>query len=124
MSMIQINNKTFKLKFGLKVFRLLGNAWNAPSLNAVMSKFACLQTMTDDLSFEQLDVIADLIVASCQANEENKESITKEEIDDLILYDSPAMMDAIQIVLLGFSESLPKSEPGKPIATKKKVAKK
>lgn len=123
MSIIQINNKTFKLKFGLKVFRLLGAAWNTPTLNATMAKFACLQTLSDDLSFEQLDVITDLILAAVQANEENVETITRDEIDEMILCDTPTMMDVIEKVLIGFTESLPKNEPGKLQATKK-VAKK
>lgn len=123
MSNIQINNKTFKLKFGLKVFRLLGTAWNAPSLNATMAHFACLQTMTDDLSYEQLDVITDLIIAAIQANEENVETITRDEIDEMILYDTPVMMEVIEKVLVGFSESLPKQDLGKLPAVKKAAKK-
>lgn len=123
MSIIQINNKTFKLKFGLKVFRILGTAWNAPSFNSTMAHFACLGTMTDDLSYEQLDIITDLILASIQANDENTETITRDEIDELFLLDTPAMMEVLQVVMLGFSESLPKQDLGKLPATKK-VAKK
>lgn len=119
MSIIQINNKTFKLKFGLKVFRLLGTAWNTPSLNATLARFACLQTMTDDLTYEQLDVITDLIIAAVQANEENTEVITRDEIDNMILYDAPVMMEVLEKVLLGFSDSLPKQDQGKLKAVKK-----
>jgi hypothetical protein len=123
MSIIQIKNKTFKLKFGLKVFRLLGTAWNTPTLNATMARFTCLQTLSDDLSFEQLDVITDLILAAVQANEENTEILTRDEIDDMILCDTPTMMNVIEKVLIGFTESLPKNDPGKLPAVKKAAKK-
>jgi hypothetical protein len=44
--------------------------------------------MADELTFDQLDIISDLIVAATQAHEENNETVTRDEIDDLILYDS------------------------------------
>ena len=108
---VNINEKTFKLQFGMKVFRLLSQTWNVPGLNGVMARFAVLQDMANELTFEQLDVIADLIIASVQANPENTQSVTRDEIDDLILYDSPAIMEVIEKVMQGFSDSLPKSNP-------------
>jgi hypothetical protein len=121
---ITINQKTFKLRFGMKVFRLLSTAWNVPGLNGVMARFAILQTMADELTFDQLDVISDLIVAATQAHEENTETVTRDEIDDLILYDSPAIMKVIEVVIQGFSDSLPKHEtPGKLKVAKKATAK-
>lgn len=119
---VNINEKTFKLQFGMKVFRLLSQTWNVPGLNGVMARFAVLQDMANELTFEQLDVIADLIIASVQANAENTESVTRDEIDDLILYDSAAIMGVIEKVMQGFSDSLPKSNPD--ASGKLKVAKK
>jgi hypothetical protein len=48
-----------------------------------------------------VDVISDLIVAATQAHEEN-ETVTRDEIDDLILYDSPAIMQVIEVVIQVF----------------------
>jgi hypothetical protein len=121
---ITINQKTFKLKFGMKVFRLLSAEWNVPGLNGVMARFAILQTMADELTFDQLDVISDLIVAATRANDENTETVTRDEIDDLILYDSAAIMQVIEVVIQGFSDSLPKQEtPGKQKIAKKSIVK-
>jgi hypothetical protein len=121
---ITINQKTFKLKFGMKVFRLLSAEWNVPGLNGVMARFAILQTMADELTFDQLDVISDLIVAATQAHGENTETVTRDEIDDLILYDSAAIMQVIEVVIQGFSDSLPKQEtPGKQKIAKKAIVK-
>jgi hypothetical protein len=121
---ITINQKTFKLRFGMKVFRLLSTAWDVPGLNGVMARFAILQTMADELTFDQLDIISDLIVAATQAHGENTETVTADEIDDLILYDSPAIMQVIEVVIQGFADSIPKQEtPGKPMIAKKATAK-
>jgi hypothetical protein len=121
---ITINQKTFKLRFGMKVFRLLSTEWNVPGLNGVMARFAILQTMADELTFDQLDVISDLIVAATQAHGENTETVTRDEIDDLILYDSAAIMQVIEVVIQGFSDSLPKQEtPGKQKIAKKAIVK-
>jgi hypothetical protein len=121
---ITINQKTFKLRFGMKVFRLLSAEWNVPGLNGVMARFAILQTMADELTFDQLDVISDLIVAATQAHGENTETVTRDEIDDLILYDSAAIMQVIEVVIQGFSDSLPKQEtPGKQKIAKKAIVK-
>jgi hypothetical protein len=74
--------------------------------------------MADELTFDQLD-ITDLIVAATQAHEENNETVTRDEIDDLILYDSPAIMQVIEVVIQGFSDSLPKPVTlGKPMTKK------
>lgn len=126
MSTIQINNKTFKLKFGLKVFRLLGKAWGVSTLNDTLVKFGCLGTIGDNLTYEQLDVITDLIIASVQANEENTETITRDEIDDLFLKDTVALLAVCEVVMIGFTECLPKAEennPGKSPAVKKTAKK-
>jgi hypothetical protein len=118
---ILINQKTFKLQFGMKVFRLLSKAWNIPGMNGVMARFAVLQNMADELTFEQLDVITDLILASIEANPENTETMSRDEIDDLILNDTTTIMAVIEKVMQGFSDSLPKNNVETP--GKQKIAK-
>ena len=110
-TVITINNKTFKLKFGLKVFRLLGSLWGTPTLNTTMARFGIFQTATEDLSFEQIDVISDLIITSIEANPENEETLTRDEIDELLLSDTTALVKVIEIVMKGLTESLPQLNP-------------
>jgi hypothetical protein len=119
---ISLNNKTFKLKFGLKVFRALGELWGTPSLNSTMARFSLFETATDDLTFEQIDVISDLIITAIESNPENEQSLSRDEIDDLFLSETALLMNAIEIVMKGLMASLPQSKPidqGKQIPRKK-----
>jgi hypothetical protein len=123
-TVITINNKTFKLKFGLKVFRLLGSLWGTSTLNTTMARLKIFETASEDLSFEQLDMIYDLIISAIEASEENTETLSRDEIDDLLLTDTEQIMGVIQTVINGLAASVPQSNPipggkSKP-ATKKK----
>jgi len=123
---ITINNKTFKLKFGLKVFRLLGDFWDLPTFGGVQQKvFSILSSITDDISFEQLDVINDVIIASIVSNLDNTEDLTRDELDDLFLSDTQTMMDIIKTVFSSFTESLSQPDTsGKQPAPKRGAKKK
>ena len=124
-----INKKTFVLKFGMKVFRLLGEKYDAPTLLGTQKKvLGVLSGMTDDISYEQLDTINNLVLACIQANPENSESITIDELDDLYMDDTKTMLSILTVVMTAFAKSLPqpdKSETkGKPKAPAKRVSKK
>jgi hypothetical protein len=111
---IKIKNKTFKLKFGLKVFRILGEFWEVPTLMGVQQKiFSAFEGMTDNISFEQIDVINGIVIACVQANVENTETITKDELDDLFLEDTKAMLGIVAVVMKEFIKSLPQPEEAK-----------
>jgi hypothetical protein len=118
---IEINGKSFVLQFGMKVFRLLSEKWNVPGINGIFQKLAVLETITDDVSFEQLDVINDLIVASVRSNPDNKEAISSDELDELFLSDTQAMMKIIEVVFQEFTKSIPQTKAvGKKNAASKK----
>jgi hypothetical protein len=124
-----INNKTFVLKFGMKVFRLLGEKFKTPTLMSTQQKvLGVLSGMTDDISFEQLDIINNLVMASIEANPENTEAITIDELDDLYMDDTKQMLDVITVVMNAFVKSLPQPDEsaseGKPKAPAKKVSEK
>lgn len=111
---INIKNKTFKLKFGLKVFRILGEFWQVPTLLGVQQKiFSVFEGMTDNISFEQIDVINEIVIACIQANGENTETISKYELDDLFLEDTKAMLEIVSVVMTSFIKSLPQPEEAK-----------
>lgn len=126
MTDIKINNKTFKLKFGLKVFRILGEAWNIPTLGGVQQHMLTVfSAFSDTISFSQLDFINNIILASIQANPENTETINADDLDDLFLSDTKTMLEIIQTVISEFVKSLPQPETsGKQLAPKKGAAKK
>lgn len=121
-TVITINKKTFKLKFGLKVFRLLGSLWGTPTLNTTMGRFAIFENASEDLSFEQIDVISDLIISAIEANPENEQTISRDEIDELLLSKTAEIMKVIEVVMAGLTASLPSANPipaGKPSTRKK-----
>jgi hypothetical protein len=64
---LKINNKIFKLVFGLKVFRILGAKWNLPGLNEVFARIQCLDSKDKNLTFEAMDVLEDLLTAGIEA---------------------------------------------------------
>lgn len=121
---LELNKKTFVLKFGMKVLRLLSVKWNVPGLNEVIQKLTIFENMTDNLTFEQIDVINDIILCAIEANTENTETLTADELDELYLLDMPTMTNAIELVFKAFMDSMPKAEgkqkaPSKAGANKK-----
>lgn len=126
---LKINNKTFMLKFGMKVFRLLGEKFGTPTLLQTQQKVvAVLSQITEDISFEQLDMINSLVLASIEANPENTEIITSEEIDDLFFTDTKQLLEVVSFVMREFGESLAQPDSsvdlGKKTAPAKKLSRK
>lgn len=87
-----------------------------------------LSGMTDDISFEQLDIINNLVLASIEANSENLETVTIDELDDLYMDDTKQMLAVITVVMNAFVKSLPQPDEsvvaGKLKAPIKRVSKK
>lgn len=115
---LEINKNTYILKFGMGCLINLGKKWNVPTLNETMAKFAVLEKMNgQDLGFEQIEVIIDLIEAAIISNRENK--VLAEDLDsipDVIFTNAEKLQEIVQ----EFVESLPKGNGKKPIPVKKK----
>jgi hypothetical protein len=83
-----------------------------------MAKFSVLEKMNgDDLGFEQIEVIIDLIEAAIVSNRENK--VVANDLDsiaDVIFTNAEKLQEIVQ----AFVESLPKGNGKKPIPVKKK----
>lgn len=127
-STVQLNGKTFVLKFGMKVFKLLGEKLKTPTLLTTQQKvLSILGGMTDDMSFEQLNVINCLILSCIEANPENKETLTEDELDELYFTDTKNILNVMAIIMNDFANSLPQPDknanPGKPKAPVKRVSK-
>ena len=64
-----IGEKTFKLGFGLGLFRILGKKWNLPGINEVVLKMAVLDSIAENPSFEVLDCLEAIILAAIELGE-------------------------------------------------------
>ena len=64
-----IGEKTFKLGFGLGLFRILGKKWNLPGINEVVLKMAILDSISENPSFEVLDCLEAIILAAIEMGE-------------------------------------------------------
>jgi len=117
---IVIEKKAFELKFGFKCFIILGRALGLKTFNEVVVKFSQFDNVKDDISFEQLDLIEELVIAAVQASPSYcnlNYSITDVAVMDGIM-DQPELLTNI---MSAFVESLPKDDEssGKPKAGSK-----
>lgn len=116
---IKIKDKTFKLGFGLKVLKSLGKKWNLPGVNEVIQRLAVLDENPENVSFEKLDVINDVVLALVNASTENEVELTETDLDNLSL---PELFDVIKQLTPALEDSIktetPAEEPGKQEAPK------
>lgn len=125
---ITLNKKNFVLRFGMKFFKVLGQRLGTDTLISTQNEvLKFLQTFNDkqkDISFDQVDIINYLIVSAILANEENTETITISELDQIFLTDTVGILEATKAVVNGFIASMPKldkaQDQGKPKAPAKK----
>jgi hypothetical protein len=106
---ITIEEKTFELKFGFKCFINLGKALGLNTFNEVVQKFAQFENLKDDISFEQLDLIEELVVAAVQAHPKYYEldyNITDVSVIDGIM----TQPDLLNNIMTAFVESFPKED--------------
>lgn len=101
---IQIKDKTFKLGFGLKVFKVLGRKWNLPGVNEVLDRLVVLDENPEHVSFEKLDLINDVVLALVNASNENEVVLTEDDLDNMSLQElfdvlkqlTPALEEALK----------------------------
>lgn len=119
---LKIKEKSFRLVFGLKLFRILGKKWDLPGMNEVIAKMAVLDSVSDNLSFEAMDVLEDIIVASIENGPDNSEDLTGVDVLGEFLK-NPELLENFKNSLI---ESLPQNKAeeteGKPKTGKGKKA--
>lgn len=117
---LKIKEKSFRLVFGLKLFRILGKNWDLPGINEVVAKMAVLDSMSDNLSFEAMDVLEDIIKAAIENGPDGKEDLSDIDLCGEFLK-SPEALESFKNSLI---ESLPQNKPqeneGKPKTGKDK----
>lgn len=104
--LLKLGKKSFKLKFGLKLFRILGRDWQLPGIDDVISKIAILDSVDGKLTFNQIDVLEEILVAAIECGGE-KIDLSKYDIIDEFFKD-PKALDNFKDALIN---SLPKNEP-------------
>ena len=63
---LTLGEKSFKLKFGLKLLRVLGAKWQLPGIDEVVQKIAKLDGADKKLTFEQIDVMEVILVSAIE----------------------------------------------------------
>ncbi len=103
---LQLGSKSFKLKFGLGLFRILGRKWQLPGIDEVVQKIAVLDSAEGKLTFEQIDVLEVILVSAieCGGNEVN---LFEFDIIDEFFKD-PNALENFKNALVN---SMPKTEP-------------
>lgn len=117
---LQLGSKSFKLKFGLKLFRILGTKWNVPGINEVVAKLSVLDGSQNELTFEQLDILEDLVRAAIVSGGHDYSELADIEVIDEFLKNP----QALHVLTEQIVASLPQAQPvqdetlGKPKAVR------
>lgn len=103
---LKLGKKSFKLEFGLGLFRILGKKWQLPGIDEVVQKIAVLDNPEGKLTFEQMDILEEIIISAIECGG---------AIDDLkglkILDEFFKDPKALENFKNGIINSLPKNEP-------------
>lgn len=108
---VRIGEKTFRLKFGLRVLRTLGERLGLNDFESVVQKVVDSAMLTKG-EFEKINVLHNLIVVAAECGG-NDESITVDDLDDLFLADFKNHVDLFGQVIAGFMKSMPVEDLGK-----------
>jgi hypothetical protein len=92
---LKLGTKSFKLKFGLKLFRILGEKWNLPGINEVVQKMAVLDTVEQNLTFAQFDVLEDIIYSAIICGGAREHDLAKIDIIDEFFKDPKALQNLV-----------------------------
>lgn len=113
---LKIKKTTVELSFGMLMFRNLGKRWKLNSVNEVIGKLSVFDEIKDDIPFNVLDTLFDLIEVSAQIKNPEIELDYNEVCESLMI--NPELL---QEVMNGILESLPKQKKEvNPDAIKKK----
>jgi hypothetical protein len=120
---IILNNKSYSLKFGLGFFRVLGRVYGDTTLNQTLARLTVLDEIKEDIPFDFMDLIENLIIAAAinGGNEIEEEVLSEKIILDVVFQD----VSILQQIVTGIVQSMPKQNDnqGKQIAPRKRSAK-
>lgn len=114
---IEIKGKKYPVKFGYGAFRYLGALWNCKGMTEVINKLSALDGMGEAFSFEQGDVLSDLVLAGIRDSVGEDEDIWRDQVMDAILENPEIMILVMAELMRSFPQ--PKAD-AKPAAKGKK----
>lgn len=112
MFQIKINDKTYALRFGYGCFKQLAKLLKVEGIQGVVEKFSAFEKGSNDVSFDQIDMLISLVQASVIASGdlEGIENFNSDDCGDYLL----ANPDKLSEIMNSFIASFPKSnESGK-----------
>lgn len=113
---ITLNKTAYSLKFGIGCLITLGKHWETKTINETTAKLAVLEQVTDDVSFEFIQVITDLVSAAIYSDKNNDLSdFDATDLPDILLSDPQLLTN----IFVEFMQSMPQGE-GKKIPTSSK----
>jgi hypothetical protein len=116
---IQVNEKTFKLGFGLEVFMNLGEIWGFDTLEEVNERFQVLtQFVPGKTSLSNMKVMSEIVEAMVSGNSDNVEFVSAREIRCL---DIQQFQNVIINLVNGFSQNMPQNTVGDDYESEKKL---
>jgi hypothetical protein len=127
MQSIELGGKIYPMKFGLGSFKILALMWNCKGLQSVSKKIEGIfpqGSEDEELGFDQMDDIGDLIMAGIQnASPGNEFGLVRDEVVEEVIFDA----EKLQMVINAFIQSVPQKgnpQPQEMILGKKKIQKK
>lgn len=102
--LLQLGDKSFKLKFGLGLFRILGRKWQLPGIDDVIQKIAVLDSVGKKLTFEQIDILEEILLSAIQYGGYEGDTKNLDIIDSF--FSNPNALEDFKNALI---DSLPKN---------------
>ena len=115
---ITLNKTAYSLKFGIGCLITLGKIWETKTINETTAKLSVLEQVTDDVSFEFIQVITDLVTAAIYSDKSNDlTGFDATDIPDVVLNNNELFTN----ILIEFMQSMPQPEGKQKPTTAKKV---
>lgn len=120
---IKIGKETYPIAFGYGAFRIMGRKWGCAGINETMKRLSLLDGIDENLTYDQEDIIADMILAGIE--------LANAETDTVIALPSRAKAfeavllkpDLLPTIITELMQSFPQSgnvNPAKRAGAKKK----
>ena len=114
---IEIKGTAYPMAFGYGAFRTMGRLWHCKGIEETMQRLAKLEQIKDGLTFEQEDIIADIVLSAIAHNGFDGELPTQDAIIEAVV-ENPTVLEEVTTALI---ESLPQA--GNPKAATKAAPK-
>ena len=109
---LQLGNKSFKLKFGLGLFRILGRKWRLAGIDDVVLRLTVLDSVDGKLTFDQIDVLEEVLISAIEYGG-YKDSLTDFDIIDEFFKNPNALEEFKNGLIDSLPNNISEEEEGK-----------